>query len=178
VRVTAAIAGAVLVASLLALAAQIAREVELRALATNPELADLPDLARARRRLISTRTRRGLSRELRHVAASQPHARVGPSAIVPVLHDRVAAVRDELLDVATALEHGNPSDHDPVRVARIRELLRDGASPLYNPNVAAAGLYTTLSQARSGLAIDPWGSNTASPPDAEVRTHSIAPQIN
>jgi hypothetical protein len=76
-----------------------------------------------------------LARELQQAACSTCRpSRRGASAVVPVLHDRV-------LEVAIALEHAQ--DADPSCVALIQELLRDGASPLYNLNVRADRLHAT-----------------------------------
>ena len=60
---------------------------------------------RKRRRLVSARHCRALAHELRRTATpTRPPSRFD---IAPVLRDRVAAARDELLDVATALERGH-----------------------------------------------------------------------
>jgi hypothetical protein len=106
---------------------------------------------RKRRRLVSARHCRALAHELRRTATpTRPPSRFD---IAPVLCDRVAAVRDELLDVVTALERGH--DPDPGCVALIHELLRDGASPLYKPSVPAADLHAALRRAHAGLAAQP-----------------------
>jgi hypothetical protein len=93
--------------ALLVLASHLAREIRLTTLAIYPEFAQLPDLVRKRSRLVSARIRRARSRDLRRTAAStQPSSRFDTA---PVLHDRVAAVRSELLAVATALERRSRS---------------------------------------------------------------------
>lgn len=121
---------------------------ELWTLATRRDAAGLPDVARLRRQLVAPGTRRELARELRDVAGvgSTPVRR---RAGVPMLEERVPEVRSELLDVAGALE--TSPRPDPACVAQIHELLRDGASPLYNPRVPAATLYWTLRSVRAGL---------------------------
>jgi hypothetical protein len=86
------------------------------------------------------------------VASKQPPARFDRAGI-PVLRDRVAAARSELLDVATVLKHSHAPD--PASVALRRELLGDGSSPLSNPHIPAADLHATLSRARAGLAAQP-----------------------
>ena len=86
---------------------------------------------RRRRRMVSARHRRALAHGLRRTAAStQPPTRFD---VCPLLLDRVAPLRPELLQIAAALEQ--TPDPDPTSVALIHELLRDGCSPLYNPNV-------------------------------------------
>ena len=124
------------------------RERRLAALAMVGDLARLPELVGRRRRLVSARNRRKLADGLRRTAAAeQPPRRFD---CCPVLADRVAAVRYELLLLADALEH-NP-DPDPASVALIRELLTSGCSPLYNANVPAADLHATLARASAELA--------------------------
>ena len=68
-----------------------------------------------------------------------------------MLPDRVAAVRDELLELADLLERA----HDPnaSAVQMVRQLLTDGCeSPLYNRAVHASELKATLFYAKKGLA--------------------------
>jgi hypothetical protein len=84
---------------------------------------------------------------LQTAAPAQPARRFD---CCPVLLDRVAAVRPELLELATTLEQS--TDADPASVALIRELLADGCSPLYNPNLSADGLRATLTGAHAGIA--------------------------
>jgi hypothetical protein len=104
-----------------------------------------------RRRVVSARHRRALAHGLRRTAAStQPSTRFD---VCPILLDRVAPLRPELLQIATALEQTH--DPDPDSVALIHELLKDGCSPLYNPNVPAADLRVALRRARAGLAAQP-----------------------
>jgi hypothetical protein len=60
-----------------------------------------------------------------------------------LLTDRVAAVRDELLEVALIVEHRD--DLDPSRMAALHRLLTDGCeSPLYNRDVHISELRATL----------------------------------
>jgi hypothetical protein len=103
------------------------------------------------RRLLSTRHRRALAQGLRRTATpTQPPTRFD---VCPILLDRVAPLRPELLQIAAALEQTH--DPDPSSVALIHELLKDGCSPLYNPNVPAAELRTVLTRARAGLGAQP-----------------------
>jgi hypothetical protein len=142
-----AIVASLLGAATLALACHAARERRLTALAIYPELARLPDLAGKRRRLVSTRARRALADGLRRTAApTQPPRRFD---CCPVLGNRVAAVRPELLALAAALEQ--TAEPDPSSIALIHELLTNGCSPLYNPNVPFPELEATIHRARSGL---------------------------
>jgi hypothetical protein len=138
---------AVIVGWLLAVMAHLVRECRLRTLVIHSEFAQVPSVARKRRRLVSSRSRRALARCLHETAATtQPPTRFDSC---PVLRDRVADVRAELCDLGSALErHPDP---DPACVALIRELLSDGASPLYNPNVPASDLQVALARVRVGL---------------------------
>jgi hypothetical protein len=146
-----AVAAALISAMTLALGCHVAHELRLTTLAMFPELAQLPDLASKRKRLLRTRNRRALADGLRRTAApTQPPRRFD---CCRVLGDRAAAVRPELLQLANALEHSdNP---DPACVALIHELLTDGCSPLYNPNLPAEDLHATLTRARAGIAAQP-----------------------
>ncbi len=68
-----------------------------------------------------------------------------------LLHYRAAAVRSELLEIATTLERApNP---DPACVATLHELRANGCdSPLYNPDIHVSELRATLDYVRAGLA--------------------------
>jgi hypothetical protein len=146
-----AIAASTIGAAILALGCHLARKRYLSTLAIFPEFAQLPDLAGKRKQLQSTRSRRALADGLRRTAApNQPPHRFD---CCPVLPDRVAAVRPELLQLASALEQTD--DPDPACVALIHELLTDGCSPLYNPNVPVDHLQTTVIRARAGMAARP-----------------------
>jgi hypothetical protein len=107
---------------------------------------------RERRKLaapVSPRSRRTLARQLRRTAEDvrNPRSR-GPTHRL-VLHYRVAAVRSDLLEIAALLEHAH--DPDPECLTALRDLLRDAASPLYDPAVDPAQLSATLDHARAGL---------------------------
>jgi hypothetical protein len=94
------------------------------------------------RRPGSGRRRRALARDLRAAVTDSERPSKVQGCQVPLLLDRVAAVRAELLDLARELEDG--SDRDATNVALASELLRDGASPLYDPNVAVSALREML----------------------------------
>ncbi len=146
-----AIAACAVGAVTLALGCHVVRERRLAALAIFPELARLPDLASKRKRLASTRSRRALADGLRRAAdPMQPPHRFD---CCPVLRDRVAVVRTDMLDLACALQQGPAPD--PTSVALIRELLTNGCSPLYNPNLSSDELRETLTRARDGMAQPP-----------------------
>jgi hypothetical protein len=160
----AAIAVSIIGAAIIALSCHLARERQLSTLALFPDFARLPDLAAKRERLQSTRNRQALADGLRRTAApNQPPRRFD---CCPVLPDRVAAVRHELLEIADALEQ--TIDPDPTSVALIHELLANGCSPLYNANVPPEDLHATLSRARAGIAAQP-------PPDASHTRHPHQP---
>jgi hypothetical protein len=143
-----AISSALIASTLLAIASHCARESRLATLAIHPQFAHLPELARKRARLVGDRKRRALAAGRRRTAAAtQPAARFD---CCPILRERVATVRPELLEIAAALEHGH--DPDPTCIALVHELLTDARSPLYNDNIPAADLHTTLKRASAGLA--------------------------
>ena len=143
-----AIAACLIGAATLAAGCHIAREHRLATLAVRPELTHLPELAAKHRRLLSTRNRRALAAGLRRTAdPKQPPRRFD---CCPIILDRVATVRPELLQLANALEQAN--DPDPSSVALVRELLTDACSPLYNPNLSADELHATITRAHAGIA--------------------------
>jgi hypothetical protein len=142
-----AIAASIILAAILAISTHVARRRRLATMALSPKLVHLPDLDSERKRLQSARTRGKLAAGLRRTADPvQPFRRLDPC---PVLVDRVVAVRPELLELADDLEQTQAPD--PACVAALRELLMNGSSPLYNPNVPADDLQTTLARARAGL---------------------------
>jgi hypothetical protein len=148
-----AIATALIVAVTLAIGCHVARERHLTTFAIFPEFARLPELASKRSRLISPRNRRALAAGLRHAASpSQPPHRFD---CCPVLPDRIAGVRRDLLQIADDLEHN--THPDPASIALIHELLTNGCSPLYNPNVPVDTLHATLTRASTGIAAPPHG---------------------
>jgi hypothetical protein len=141
------IAASIILAAVLATGVTVARRRRLATMALSPELVALADLAGERRRLQSARTRRALAAGLRRTAdPNQPPSRFDPC---PLLIDRVQTVRAELLALANALEQTHVPD--PASVAQLRELLTNGTSPLYNPNLPADDLHTTLAHARAGI---------------------------
>lgn len=152
-----AMAAACVGAATLAICCHLARELQLARLAIYPEFAQLPELVRKRRQLGSPRNRRRLAEGLRRTAleADKPN-RFDPC---PLLHDRVASVRPAMLEIAATLERDCTPDPvcppDPVCLALLGELLHDGCSPLYNPNVHATDLDAILKRARAGLTPGP-----------------------
>jgi hypothetical protein len=125
----------------------VALRCRLARFALTPELIQLPDLESERKRLQSMRTRRALAAGLRRTADPiQPSRRLDPC---PILVDRVAMVRAQLLELANDLEEAQTPD--PASVALLRELLTNGTGPLYNPNLPADDLHTTLVRARAGI---------------------------
>lgn len=143
------ITSAAVFATALSVATGVAREMRLRALTIHPEFAELPAVAHKHSRLVRPRSRQALARELRATASLTRPRRRSATAVVPVLYDRIAAVRAQLLELAAALEDGH--GQEPTSVAVIRELLRDGRSPLYNPNVPADDLSATLTLTLASL---------------------------
>lgn len=146
-----AIGASIILAAILALGTHVVRRRRVAAMALSSELVGLADLAAERRKLQSPRTRRALAAGLRRTADPiQPPRRLDPC---PVLVDRVAPIRDELLELANRLEQTQAPD--PASVALIRELLTNGTSPLYNPNLPADDLHTTLTRASAAIANHP-----------------------
>jgi hypothetical protein len=143
---------ALLLATGLFVASHLVRAVKVRTLAIYPAFARLPELARHRRGLTSNRTRHALATSLRQIVVDLDR-RPSRFELVPILRDRVTGIRSELLEIAAVLE--NAADLDPVSVALIRELLRDGRSPLYNRNCPAIDLHDTLRRAHAGLRLGP-----------------------
>jgi hypothetical protein len=128
-----AIAASIILAASLAIGTHVVRRRRLATIALSPKLVQLPDVESERKRLQSARTRR-----LDHS---------------PVLVGRVAAVRARLLELANDLEQTQTPD--PACVAVLRELLTNGSSPLYNPNVPADDLHTALAGVRAALTTQP-----------------------
>ena len=146
-----AIAASIIVATILGVGCHLARHRRLSTFAVSPDLAHLPELAGTRRRLQSARTRRALAAGLRRTANPiQPPRRFD---CCPILTDRAAAVRDSYSSSPTP--SNTPQTPDPACVALIRELLTNGTSPLYNPNLPAGDLQHTLTRARAGITTQP-----------------------
>jgi hypothetical protein len=142
-----AIATSMIVSVTIAAGCHVVREHRLAMLAIFPEFARLPELAGTRERLVRPRNRRRLAGQLRRTAAiRQPPNRFN---CCPVLVDRVATVRPDLLELADALQHA--PEIELASVALLHELLSNGCSPLYNPNLATAELQATLTRVRAGI---------------------------
>jgi hypothetical protein len=128
--------------------ATVARHVLLDELALREDLADIPEVARARRRLVEPARRREIARALRAVAAQR---RVSRHDVVPVVVARLGPVRGELLAVADELERARALD--PRTMAEIAGLVTDGArSPLLNAAVPESELDVLLRRIRFRLA--------------------------
>ncbi len=101
-------------------------------------------------RLVGPRNRRVIARWLRRTAARaderHPLSRRGETLLV----SRVAAVRTDLLQIASLLERTD--DPDPMSMGALSELLANGCdSPLYNADIHISELYATLYYIRIGL---------------------------
>lgn len=97
------------------------------------------------RRLLSPRTRRRLAVSARRAAT--PISK--PSRYTVLLHDRAAAVREQLLEIALILESGD--DLDASWMLETHKLLTDGCdSPLYNREIHVSELWATLYYLRIG----------------------------
>jgi hypothetical protein len=100
--------------------------------------------------MFNDRTRRRLVRSLRRLANRRPPRDAARRRLEVVLHQRVALVRGDLLQIAALLEQERHPD--PGCVVALHGLLTDGcASPLYNCDVHISELRATLYYVRSRL---------------------------
>ncbi len=117
-----------------------------------------PELSARARWLTSTRTRRRLAQWIQRVieAAETPYAGDrGPA--VPLEREAIRRTRTLLLSLARELDAVD-EPASPRGIARVRQLLTDGASPLYiNPNPfvprSGLGLEGAVRHARATLAL-------------------------
>jgi hypothetical protein len=148
VLVPAAAAVGLVIAVLLGFGAEVARHVVVDEWTLREDLAEVPELARARRRMVTEHHRRAIARSLREIAGERSVSR---TAIAPMLLSRVAPVRGELLAMADELER---SPHlDPRTMAELSRLITDGArSPLLNEAVPESELAVLLRRIHFRLA--------------------------
>ena len=146
--VPAAAVTGVVAAVILGAGAELARTVVLDEWAVREDLGDVPELARARRRMVTDAQRRAMARSLREIAVQRTVPR---SAVAPPLLARVAPVRGELLAIAEELERAPRLD--PRTMAELTGLITDGArSPLLNEAVPEPELAVLLRRIRFRLA--------------------------
>ena len=144
----AAAALGVVVAVAIAATAHLAREMRLEEWAARDDLAALPELAEARRRLVADARRREVAGSLRWIAAQRRTSRYD---VAPLLVGRLAPVRDELLAVAEEVERA-PALR-PATMVEISRLITDGVrSPLLNEAVPEGELAMLLRRIRFQLA--------------------------
>jgi hypothetical protein len=94
-------------------------------------------------RLTPARARRRLARRLRRLAGTSPEPDPVRRRHVFVLVDRVADVRDDLLEVADLIEQAAAAD--PSCLAEVRRLLTSGCdSALYNPDIHVSELHASM----------------------------------
>jgi hypothetical protein len=106
--------------------------------------------ARKRARLIGARNRRVITRWLRRTARQTKPTSPLARRRETLLHDRVALVRADLLEIAAFLEHA--LDPDPACIAELHELLANGCdSPLYNVDIHISELQATLHHIHASL---------------------------
>ena len=135
------------VAVVLGSGAQLTRQVLLEHWTLRDDLVEVPDIARARRRLVTDARRRELVASLREIVARR---RVSRHDVAPILIDRVAAVRADMRAVADELERATVLD--PRTMAEITHLITDGArSPLLNAAVPERELAVALRRIRFRL---------------------------
>jgi len=122
--------------------------------------------ADARRRQpprVKARTRQRVIASLRRAAARAATPPPPGRFRVVLLHDRVAGVREELLDLAARLERA--ADPDPEAVNTLWRLLTDGCgSPLYNRSIHPSELAATLYYAKLRLSVDSSAGDDGVPP--------------
>jgi hypothetical protein len=148
VIVPAAAAVGLVAAVLLACGAEVTRQVVVDEWTLREDLAGVPELARARRRMTTDAHRRALARSLREIALQRSVPR---HAIAPMLLSRVEPVRGELLAMAEEVERSPRLD--PRTIAEINGLVTDGArSPLLNEAVPEPELAILLRRIRFRLA--------------------------
>ena len=146
--VPAAAALAVVVGVAIAVTAHLAREMRVEEWAARDDLAALPELARARRRLVADQRRREVAGSLRRIAAQR---RTSRHEVAPLLVGRLPPVRAELLAVAEEVER-TPALH-PATMVEITRLITDGVkSPLLNEAVPEGELALLLRRIRFQLA--------------------------
>jgi hypothetical protein len=114
-------------------------------------------------RLISPGNRRRIARWLRRTAAHAQEPDPFARRRGTLLHDRVAAVRTDLLEIAAMLECAQYPD--PASVAALHDLLANGCdSSLHNSDIHISELHATLHYIRAGLppigARDPLAAHT------------------
>lgn len=140
---------AAITAALLSGGAWAARQTLLDDFAMRDELAEIPEVARARRRLVEPKRRREIADALRRIATT---GRVSRHDVAPLVIERLPPVRAELLALAEELERAPALD--PRTVAEIAGLVTDGArSPLLNRAVPESELAVTLHRIRFRLAL-------------------------
>jgi hypothetical protein len=155
----AGVVGAV-AAAVLAAGARVARQALVEELAGRDDLAGIPEVARARRRLVAPRYRREVAASLRRIAVE---ARTSRHDVAPVVVERLAGpVRRDLLALAEELERAVVLD--PRTMAEIAGLVHDGArSPLLNRAVPESELQVALRRIRFRLATPPVGEDELRP---------------
>jgi hypothetical protein len=127
----------------------VAKQVLVEDWVMRDDLAEIPDVARARAQLVAPERRREIADALRRIASP---SRVSRHDVVPLLVDRVGPVREQLLEVADQLDRGVVLD--PRTMAELAGLVHDGArSPLLNGNVPESEVAVVLRRVRYRLAI-------------------------
>jgi hypothetical protein len=106
---------------------------------------------RKSRGLASDRSRRVHAQWLRRTANRANDSDAIRSRAEALLHYRAAAVRTDLLELATMLERTDKPDAGSM--ATLHELLANGCdSPLYNERIPVCELHATIDRVRAGLA--------------------------
>jgi hypothetical protein len=139
--------------------ARVARQVLLEECVLRDELAEIPEVARARAQLVAPERRREIAGSLRRIAGQ---GRASRHDVAPLLVDRVGPVRGELLAVAEEIERVPVLD--PRTMAELAGLVHDGArSPLLNGAVPETELDVALRRIRYRLATASRGGDDLRP---------------
>ena len=128
-------------------------------------------------RLLRPRNRRALAERLRRTAADATGRYPAGPGLDASVHDRAAAVRPKLLEIADLLEHAY--DPDPASVEEVGQLLANRYSPLYHPAIHISELYAALYYVRAGLITQATGRRPADLPrraQTEPRTNGNLPR--
>jgi hypothetical protein len=132
----------------LSMAAALIRREAVDRLALDPRTHAIPEVHDHARRAATAAQRRRTARNIIALINGEP-------SLAPYLIDRVRAFEHELQAVAHLLEAAPDSFEPSCAVACRRLITRPVDSPLYNPELPAEQLATTLRRIRLGFDVEP-----------------------